>query len=155
MPWPDEPCAACPRLARGLSLPCRAQTSRHRRFCDLADPDHPDHQPAYRRMLADEPEPDPAPPLVPPPMPGIVRQVMNFAVAATTHVATGAKIASEKERQDRLEICGACDRHQAGRCAACGCLVVVKTSWAEQRCPLDPPKWGPVGATPTGQGAFV
>lgn len=34
--FPCDPCADCPRLVRGLSLPCLAQTSGHARFCELA-----------------------------------------------------------------------------------------------------------------------
>ena len=36
MPFPDEPCAACPRVARGLPMPCRAMALKHARYCDRA-----------------------------------------------------------------------------------------------------------------------
>lgn len=49
MPFPDEPCAACPRPARGLPMPCRAMTTGHARFCTLAAEGHP----GYVALLCD------------------------------------------------------------------------------------------------------
>lgn len=54
MSWPSEPCAHCPRAARGLALPCRAQASRHAAFCGLVDPDGPAYRPDYVALLCDE-----------------------------------------------------------------------------------------------------
>ena len=137
MPWPDDPCATCPLAAKNSPGPCRAQATRHRRYCDLANPEHPDHKPAYRRMLAGEPEPprEPIPP--PPPLPSIARQAVNLATAVAAHVATGAKAATNAERERRLAICRGCELlRDDGRCAACGCATAVKAAWDEQRCPL-------------------
>lgn len=54
MPWPDEACETCPRRAKGLEGPCLAQLTKHRRFCEFADPAHPDHLPKYLAILCDE-----------------------------------------------------------------------------------------------------
>lgn len=149
MAWPDDPCATCPRLAKGLSLPCRAQTTRHRRYCDLADPSHPDFKPAYCRMLADEPEPETVLP-APVQMPGLARQAASFFKAAVNHVSAGAPSATNVQREARLAICRTCEYYRDERCGVCGCFVAVKASWADQSCPLNPPKWGPVVPHPSG-----
>ena len=36
MSFPEQPCEHCPRVARGLSLPCLAQTQRSPRLCEHA-----------------------------------------------------------------------------------------------------------------------
>lgn len=61
-PFPASPCAACPRVARGLPMPCPAQTTNHARLCELAAAGHA----AYVALLCDGmPAPAPAPPTVP------------------------------------------------------------------------------------------
>lgn len=40
MPFPDEPCAACPRVARGLPSPCLAMDVRNPRYCMHAASGH-------------------------------------------------------------------------------------------------------------------
>jgi hypothetical protein len=32
--FPDDPCEVCPRVVRGLPLPCLAQKTKHARFCE-------------------------------------------------------------------------------------------------------------------------
>jgi glycosyltransferase involved in cell wall biosynthesis len=36
MPWPEDPCAWCPRVSRGLSVPCLAQVTRYRAYCTMS-----------------------------------------------------------------------------------------------------------------------
>ncbi|MHC5538779.1 hypothetical protein ACYOEI_11205 [Singulisphaera rosea] len=50
MSWPESKCEACP-ARDGV---CQAQATRHRRFCDLANPDHPAFSEHYRRHLCGE-----------------------------------------------------------------------------------------------------
>jgi hypothetical protein len=51
----DPKCAHCP-LA-GSATPCRAQVTGHVRYCELVDPNHPDHDPRYIARLRDGPAP--------------------------------------------------------------------------------------------------
>ncbi len=76
------------------------------------------------------------------PSPG--RKALNLAKAIAKHVAAGLPRASDDVIQDRLAICHACEHYDEGICNVCGCRLDVKTSWADQSCPLDPPKWGAV-----------
>lgn len=80
------------------------------------------------------------------PMPSLVQQAANFVGAVVGHVAAGAPTASQETRDARLAICrtNECGFYREGdRCGhgGCGCYLTVKASWAEQRCPLDPPRW--------------
>jgi hypothetical protein len=90
----------------------------------------------------------PPEPNEPPQAPGLLRRVGNFAKALVHHVAAGRPRASEADQAARLAICRACPllvhetllgevcSHQA-----CGCSIVEKSSWADQECPLTPPRW--------------
>ena len=86
-----------------------------------------------------------------PPLPSLATQARNFAVAVTGHVVAGLPEASSEAQEARRGVCergeglgvdqvvdGHCDRYRPSdsRCAACGCFVPAKLSWAEQRCPL-------------------
>jgi hypothetical protein len=54
---------------------------------------------------------------------------------------------SNSEKQNRLDICKACDKFKAktsilpSRCSECGCVLYLKTKFKNQHCPLDSPKW--------------
>lgn len=152
MPWPDEPCPTCPRVAKGLSGPCRAMVRRNPRYCELTDPGHPAYKSAYVALLCDEPTaPPPGPKAEPPPM---LERAASFVGAVLKHVAAGAPAAGEELKEARLAICRSnrCGRYagdSAGpACLACGCGargLATKAGWADQSCPLDPPLWGPAG----------
>jgi hypothetical protein len=92
--------------------------------------------PRYDSLPATNPD---GPKIAPP---GIVRQAINFAGAVLNHVLSG-EAASPELQAERLAICGACEHDVDGWCQVCGCNLSVKVSFAEQRCPLEPPKWGP------------
>lgn len=79
-----------------------------------------------------------------PAMPSLAQQGVNFATAVAAHVATGGRGVTPGELAERLAICGGCEFFQGGRCSKCGCGLWMKANWAEQSCPLDPPKWGPI-----------
>lgn len=51
-------CPHCPAAAEGR--PCRAVVTKHRRFCELTDPGHPDYSEAYARLISGTPAPEPA-----------------------------------------------------------------------------------------------
>jgi hypothetical protein len=82
--------------------------------------------------------------------PTLLQKAANFAAAAAQHVAAGAPMASEAEVQRRHDICTACPHFDGRACGLCGCPVarerkwLSKLSWADQKCPDDPPRWGPV-----------
>jgi hypothetical protein len=48
--------------------------------------------------------------------------------------------------KDRMEICRGCEHYRAmtKQCMVCGCFMPAKTSFKDQECPLDPPKWGKI-----------
>ena len=74
----------------------------------------------------------------------------NFAAASANHIAAGMPMASEDEIERRYAICQACPHLDGKACGKCGCSVnrekqyLSKLSWADQSCPDDPPRWGPV-----------
>jgi hypothetical protein len=82
--------------------------------------------------------------------PSLVERAVNFVVATTDHVIAGMPETSPEEKARRLEICRGCDYFEpaSARClaAGCGCYLELKAGWADQGCPLEPPKWGPVPA---------
>jgi hypothetical protein len=84
------------------------------------------------------------------PQPSLLQKAANFAAAAAQHVAAGAPMASQAEVQRRHDICTACPHFDGKACGLCGCPVarerkwLSKLSWADQKCPDDPPRWGAV-----------
>lgn len=76
-----------------------------------------------------------------------LEKIKNFANAASEHISSGMKLASDKTLLDRYNICEDCEFFKNGSCSQCGCPVyrhkkfISKLSWAEQRCPVG--KWGP------------
>jgi len=56
-------------------------------------------------------------------------------------IQTGALQVSEEVKNQRLEICRACDKYDAGqiRCIECGCFLEAKTGFSLDSCPLG--KW--------------
>lgn len=129
MPFPSEPCQACPRVGRGLPTPCRAQTTGHARFCELAAAGHE----GYVALLCDD--------LPPPSMPPLLARVRNLAGAVVQAVKSRAQEASPAERARRLDICRGCENYDGGSCRLCGCHLPLKVRLEAWHCPLDPPKW--------------
>lgn len=70
-----------------------------------------------------------------PELPSTFEQVKNFSKAATEHIATGSKMASQKEYEHRLNTCALCTWRKDARCSVCGCFIEKKASWAESSCP--------------------
>lgn len=128
MSSPDRPCAHCPRVARGLPMPCRGET--HPRFCQLAEAGDA----AYIALLCDSP---------PPSFPPLREQAGNLAGAVGRFVASGLEVSTPEEQARRLAICRSneCGRFLDGRCRECGCRLMAKVKMATEHCPLDPPKW--------------
>lgn len=84
-----------------------------------------------------------------PKLPSTARQVFNFAKAVIEHVKSGARMVTEKQLEERLDICALCEHRAENRCSICGCYLIDsptgqggKAEWADQSCPLG--KWLPV-----------
>ena len=81
--------------------------------------------------------------------PTIVRRLSNFTVAAIGHYLKGSPTCSQEQIDERLAICKQCPLFNGKICTheKCGCNVkdtrgyLNKLAWADQQCPLDPPKW--------------
>lgn len=79
--------------------------------------------------------------------PSFLQKAVNFAGAAAKHVMCGSRSVPDEVAEQRLAICKECEFFSAEdvtcRHKKCGCKMVIKATWADQKCPLDPPKWGP------------
>lgn len=71
------------------------------------------------------------------------QKMNNFASSVAKHALNGFASASDKTKQERLDICKSCDQYKESplgpQCQNCGCLLNVKTGWASEQCPLK--KW--------------
>jgi hypothetical protein len=56
-------------------------------------------------------------------------------------MAKDASLAPEEVRKERMKICGQCEQFENNKCKLCGCVMPMKTTFANMRCPADPPKW--------------
>lgn len=56
-------------------------------------------------------------------------------------LAQDATLAPVEVRKERMVICGKCEYFNDGKCDLCGCVMSLKTTWKNMRCPHDPPKW--------------
>jgi hypothetical protein len=81
-------------------------------------------------------------------MPTLGERASNFATAVREHIAQGFPVASEEVQLHRLSICEGCPVNNKGICQhpRCGCVLTLKVRWAEQHCPLEPPRWPAVTA---------
>ncbi len=77
------------------------------------------------------------------PLPGVIEQATNLAKATVQHTTAGMANVTQEEHDRRMNICKGCEffRPSDNRCGKCGCKLMVKVWWKEQKCPLDPPKW--------------
>lgn len=67
----------------------------------------------------------------------------SFLIAMYGHVENGFSYVTDAQKETRLEICRACDKHtetpMGPQCKECGCLLNIKAGWASEQCPLK--KW--------------
>lgn len=74
------------------------------------------------------------------PLPGIMKQLSNFAKSAINHIIHGLPKAEQELAEQRLSICFNCEWFRASdqRCAhnSCGCAVAAKASWKLEKCPI-------------------
>jgi hypothetical protein len=76
--------------------------------------------------------------------PGILKQALNFSKALAEHAASGMHLVDDATWESRLESCLLCEHRFCDQCGICGCPVDKRTSWAEQTCPDNPPRWFPL-----------
>ena len=93
----------------------------------------------------------------PPPfdLPPLLERAKSVGVAVAKWASGGFQVATKRLRKQRMAICGTCDWYANGKCQKCGCVIELKAMFPEERCPLDPPRWGPasgLGAPATGCG---
>ncbi len=116
----------------------------HERYRELTADDRPDcwHWREEVLRLAEAP---------PESYPSLLSQARN-ALGALGRVV-GAALAGEpirvspEEHGRRWAICVACENLTGDKCKLCGCHMKAKTALAQERCPLDPPKWDRIEAT--------
>lgn len=77
--------------------------------------------------------------------PGKLRQAMNFAKALAKHAKDGARLVNDRVFELRMAECLTCPERVGDKCAACGCPVDAKASWASEDCGLvklgKEPRW--------------
>lgn len=77
--------------------------------------------------------------------PGLIRQAMNFAKALAVHAKDGNRLVNDRVFELRMAECLTCPERVGDQCAACGCPVDAKASWASEDCGLvkkgEAPKW--------------
>lgn len=78
--------------------------------------------------------------------PSLIQQGKNLAEFSfeliKNALETGALHVSEEVKNQRLEICRACDKYDPDqiRCTECGCFLEHKAEFSLDSCPLE--KWG-------------
>lgn len=77
--------------------------------------------------------------------PGLLEKAANFASSLISHAQSGFQKLALDLVEARLSICSECEQNNEGRCAACGCHVSLKASWASQNCPLH--KWACISSS--------
>lgn len=71
--------------------------------------------------------------------PPAMEQAGNLSRALWDWTVSGFSMASEVERNRRLEICTGCEFFAAGRCRKCGCFTQPKAAIKTSHCPIG--KW--------------
>lgn len=73
--------------------------------------------------------------------PSIAQKAINFATAVVEHTMAGFPVASPELAEKRLSICKTCTYFDPVNivCNDCGCQLLEKVRWGEQKCPKD--KW--------------
>ena len=73
-------------------------------------------------------------------LPPLHKQAANLLKATYHHAKNRFVKVSSAEAKERYDKCLECEKFlSSGRCAVCGCFMEIKTTWAEQVCPIG--KW--------------
>lgn len=71
-----------------------------------------------------------------PEMPNIAIQATNLLTTLADFTKSGFETVSEKEYNERIEICKNCDKFTDNRCSLCGCNMHTKARMKIGYCPL-------------------
>lgn len=80
----------------------------------------------------------------------ITNKLHNLIVSTANYVKSGMQNVSDEKYKERLNICNGrssgviCPYFNDNKCDKCGCYFIAKLRMASEKCPLTPPKWGPV-----------
>lgn len=68
-----------------------------------------------------------------------ITQLISLTKAATAHITSGAKHASEDEQKKRAAICDECPLllREDYRCGSCFCYLKYKIAWETSKCPEE------------------
>jgi len=86
-----------------------------------------------------------------PPLAGSWKSIAHFTRALLKHARDWFRKCSQREIQQRLDICKTCDQFTGTACAQCGCRVNLeqrfrnKLAWRSEACPLG--KWPALSKT--------
>lgn len=73
-------------------------------------------------------------------LPSARRQAINMVKAVSEHARSGWRTAPVELAESRMSVCRGCEfLTKTDRCTKCGCHMLVKTTWVEQKCPIG--KW--------------
>lgn len=65
------------------------------------------------------------------------------------YVLSGAPVMAPDEIfKERLDICRACPKNFQGQCQVCTCFIEIKTLFAGEKCPDQPPRWNKLTFSP-------
>lgn len=73
-------------------------------------------------------------------LPSTAQMAKNLMSAAVSHLRSGWSKCPPEQSAERYNICKSCEKlRDDGRCAICGCFMDIKSTWKEQKCPIE--KW--------------
>ena len=65
------------------------------------------------------------------------------------YVLSGAPVmAPDEVFKERLDICNSCPKHYQNQCQICTCITGIKTLFAGEKCPDQPPRWNKLTFSP-------
>ena len=81
----------------------------------------------------------------------IFKDVVSITKALAIQIAAGCPIASDKEQEERHDICENCPSlmREEYRCGECKCYITIKASLKTSNCPLG--KWRDLMKEETGE----
>lgn len=71
----------------------------------------------------------------------LLNRAVNFAGSVVQHAIGGFREVPLVVLEERRTICQECPLRSDRTCSVCGCLIEIKTRWASEKCPDDPPRW--------------
>lgn len=63
------------------------------------------------------------------------------ATDTAKRLAKNPSLAPAEVVKERMALCGKCEHYNHNKCDLCGCVMTLKTTFANMTCPDNPPKW--------------